>query len=153
MSTTRVTRRIDASPPAVYRALLDPDAVQQWMVPDGMTSEVHEFDASEGGRFRISLTYEEPTDTGKTTEQTDSFHGRFVRLVPDSEVVQVIEFETDDPTLQGEMTVTYTLVAAADGSTELTGLHEDVPPSVDPEQNELGWTMSLGKLAALVEHH
>jgi uncharacterized protein YndB with AHSA1/START domain len=151
VSTTRVTRRIDASPPAVYRALLDPDAIQQWMVPDGMTSEVHEFDATEGGRFRISLTYEEPTDTGKTDEQTDSFHGRFVRLVPDIEVVQVIEFETDDPTLQGEMTVTYTLVAAADGSTELAGLHEDVPPSVDPEQNELGWTMSLGKLAALVE--
>jgi uncharacterized protein YndB with AHSA1/START domain len=135
----------------VYRALLDPDAVQQWMVPDGMTSEVHEFDASEGGRFRISLTYEEPTDAGKTTEQTDSFHGRFVRLVPDAEVAQVIEFETDDPTLQGEMTVTYTLTATEDGSTELTGLHEDVPPSVDPEQNELGWTMALGKLAALVE--
>ena len=115
-----------------------------------MTSQVHEFDASEGGRFRISLTYDEPTDTGKTTEQTDSFHGRFVRLATDAEVVQAIEFETDDPTLRGEMTVTYTL-APADGGTELTGLHEDVPASVDPEQNELGWTMSLGKLAALVE--
>jgi uncharacterized protein YndB with AHSA1/START domain len=65
--------------------------------------------------------------------------------------VQVIEFETDDPTLQGEMTVTYTLTATEDGSTALTGMHEDVPPSVDPEQNELGWTMSLGKLAVLVE--
>ena len=150
MSTTRVTRRIEASPSVVYRALLDPDAVQEWMVPDGMTSEVHEFDARQGGRFRISLTYEEPTGTGKTTEQTDSFHGRFVRLVPDTEVVQAIEFETDDETLQGEMTVTYTL-AAVDGGTELTGLHEDVPASVDPEQNEIGWTMSLGKLAALVE--
>ena len=134
----------------MYRALLDPHAVQRWMVPDGMTSEVHEFDASEGGRFRISLTYEEPTETGKTTEQTDSFHGRFVRLVNGAEVVQVIEFETDDPTLQGEMTVTYSL-SPADGGTELVGLHEDVPSSVDPEQNELGWTMSLGKLAALVE--
>lgn len=150
MSTTRVTRRIDAPPAAVYRALLDPDAVQRWMVPDGMTSEVHEFDVREGGRFRISLTYDERTDTGKTTEQTDSFHGRFVSLVPDTEVVQAIEFETDDPTLQGEMTVTYTLTPA-DGGTELTGLHEGVPPSVAPEDNELGWTMSLGKLATLVQ--
>ena len=150
MSTTRVSRRIDAPPSAVYRALLDAEAVQHWMVPDGMTSEVHEFDASEGGRFRISLTYEEHTDSGKTTEQTDSFHGKFVRLVPDAEVVQEIEFETDDPTSQGSMTVTYTLTPA-DGGTELTGLHEGVPPSVAPEDNELGWTMSLGKLAALVE--
>ena len=150
MSTTRVTRRIDAPPSAVYRALLDPDAVQQWMVPDGMASEVHEFDANEGGRFRISLTYDEATETGKTTSQTDTFHGRFVRLVPDAEVVQAIEFETDDESLQGEMTVTYSL-SPADGGTELVGLHEGVPPSVAPEDNELGWTMSLGKLAALVE--
>ena len=27
------------------------------MVPDGMTSEVHAFDAREDGFFRISLTY------------------------------------------------------------------------------------------------
>lgn len=150
MSTTRVNRHIDAPPSAVYRALLDPDAVQRWMVPDGMTSEVHEFDACDGGRFRISLTYEEPTDTGKTTEQTDSFHGRFVRLVSDAEVVQAVEFETDDSTLQGVMTVTYTLTPSG-GGTDLVGLHEDVPPSVDPEQNEIGWTMSLGKLAAIAE--
>ena len=150
MSTTRVNRRIDARPADVYRALLDPEAVQRWMVPDGMTSEVHEFDARDGGRFRISLTYDEATATGKTTSQTDTFHGRFVRLVPDVEVVQVIEFETDDESLQGEMTVTYRM-SPADGGTELVGLHEGVPPSVDPGQNELGWTMSLGKLANLVE--
>jgi hypothetical protein len=51
------------------------------------------------------LTYDLPTTAGKTRGQTDSFHGRFVKLVPDTEVVQVVEFETDDPTLQGEMTI------------------------------------------------
>jgi hypothetical protein len=29
-----------------------------------MTSHVHEFDPREGGSFRISLTYDEPTGTG-----------------------------------------------------------------------------------------
>ena len=61
----------------------------------------------EGGTFRISLTYDLPTTTGKTDSQTDSFHGTFVRLVPDAEVVQVVEFETDDPAMAGEMTITY----------------------------------------------
>lgn len=37
-----------------------------------MTSRVHEFDVREGGRFRISLTYDEPTGTGKTTAHTDT---------------------------------------------------------------------------------
>jgi uncharacterized protein YndB with AHSA1/START domain len=150
MSTTRVTRHIDAPPARVYRALLDPTSVQRWMVPDGMTSRIHSFDAREGGTFRISLTYDEPTSAGKTDPHTDSFHGRFVRLVPDTEVVQAVEFETDDPATQGEMTITYTLADAA-GGTDLVGVHENLPPGVSPADNELGWSRSIEKLAGLVE--
>lgn len=150
MAATVLTRHIRAPRAAVYRALLDPDDVVRWMVPEGMSSEVHAFDAREGGGFRISLTYATPTTAGKTTAHTDTYHGRFVRLVPDTEVVQAVEFETDDPSMQGEMTVTY-LLTDADGGTALTGRHENLPPGVRPEDNELGWTMSVGKLAALVE--
>jgi uncharacterized protein YndB with AHSA1/START domain len=135
----------------VYGALLDRDAVQQWMVPVGMTSRIHLFEPHEGGRFRISLTYDAPTDAGKTDAQTDTFHGRFVRLVPDAEVVQVVEFETTDPGMQGEMTITYVLAEAADGGTDLVGVHEDLPAGLRPEDNELGWSISIDKLARLVE--
>ena len=151
MSTTHLTRHIRAPRGRVYQALLDARAVQQWMVPESMTSHVHSFEAREGGEFRISLTYDAPTGTGKTSTQTDTYHGRFVRLVPDTEVVQVLEFETADPALQGAMTITFTLAVAADGGTDLTGLHENLPSGVAPEDNELGWSMSLGKLAALTE--
>lgn len=40
-----------------------------------MTSAVHEFDAREGGSFRVSLTYDAPEATGKTTAHTDTYHG------------------------------------------------------------------------------
>jgi uncharacterized protein YndB with AHSA1/START domain len=153
VGTTHLTKHIRAPRSRVYAALLDAEAVRQWMVPDSMTSHVHSFEAREGGEFRISLTYDAPTTAGKTTAQTDTYHGRFVRLVPDTEVVQVIEFETEDPSLQGEMTTTFTL-ADADGDgggTDLTGVHENLPPGVPPEDNELGWSMSLDKLAKLVE--
>lgn len=73
------------------------------MVPDGMSSEVHEFDARVGGRF--------------------------VELVPDEAVVQVVEFD----------------------DTVVTGIHENLPGGVSPEDNETGWRMSLGKLASFVE--
>src|SRR5437588_6693778 len=136
MSTTRVIRHLRAPRARVYRELLDPEAVRQWMVPDSMTSHIHSFDAREGGTFRISLTYDLPTTAGKTSAQTDSFHGRFVKLVPDTEVVQVVEFETDDPAIQGEMTITYVLADSDDG-TNLTGLHENLPPGVSPTANEL----------------
>ncbi len=150
MSTTRLTKHIRAPRARVYAALLDAAAVQRWMVPDSMTSHVHAFDAREGGEFRVSLTYQAPTGTGKTSAQTDTYHGRFIRLVPDTEVVQAIEFETADPALRGEMTITFTLADAGDG-TDLTGVHENLPPGVTPEDNELGWTMSLDKLARLAE--
>ena len=151
MSTTRLSRHIRAPRERVYEALIDAGAVQQWMVPDSMTSHVHSFDTREGGTFRVSLTYDAPTDTGKTSAQTDTYHGRFIRLVPGEDVVQVVEFETADPALQGEMTVTFTLAEAADGGTDVVGVHENLPPGVPPEDNELGWSMSLSKLARLVE--
>jgi uncharacterized protein YndB with AHSA1/START domain len=150
MSSTRITRHIHAPRADVYRALLDARAVRRWMVPTGMTSHVHSFDAREGGGFRISLSYDAPTGTGKTTAHTDTHRGRFVKLVTNALVVQALEFETDDPALRGEMTITYTLTDA-DGGTDLAAVHDGVPPGVPPADNETGWQSSLSKLAALVE--
>jgi uncharacterized protein YndB with AHSA1/START domain len=134
----------------VYCALLDARAVATWMVPTGMTSHVHEFDAREGGYFRISLTYDEPTHTGKTTAHTDTFHGRFVKLVPNEKVIETVEFETADPAMRGEMSITITL-ADAGGGTDLLAVHDALPPGLTAAENEAGWRMSLAKLAALVE--
>jgi uncharacterized protein YndB with AHSA1/START domain len=150
VGTTRIARRVNAPRSAVYRALLDPGAVQRWMVPTGMSSRVHAFDARAGGAFRVSLTYDAPTGTGKTTAQTDTYHGRFVELVPDERVVEVVEFETADPALRGEMTITIEL-ADAGGGTEILAVHEGLPPGLSPADNEAGWRSSLAKLAALVE--
>jgi uncharacterized protein YndB with AHSA1/START domain len=125
---TRINQHVNAPRAAVYRALLDARAVATWMVPTGMTSHVHTFDASEGGSFRISLTYDAPTGTGKTTAHTDTYHGRFVKLVPDQEVVEVVEFETSVPGLQGEMTITISL-ADAGGGTDVLAVHDGLPPT------------------------
>lgn len=149
-NSTRLRRHMNAGRGDVYRALLDARAVATWMVPDGMTSHVHVFDPREGGPFRISLIYDEPTGSGKTTAHTDTYHGRFVKLVPDEQVVEVMEFETDDAAMRGEMTVTFTLTDAG-GGTEVLAVHDNVPPGVSPADNEAGWRMSLDKLAAFVE--
>ena len=149
-TSTRTFRHLNAPRAQVYRALLDARAVATWMVPSGMTSFVHAFDAREGGAFRISLTYDRPTGTGKTTAHTDTYHGRFVALVPDTQVVEVMEFETADPAMRGEMMVTFTL-SDADGGTDLRAVHDNLPPGVSPADNETGWRMALDKLAALVD--
>lgn len=115
-----------------------------------MTCVVHDFDAREGGAFRVSLTYDAPTGTGKTTSQSDTYHGHFARLIPNEQVVEVIEFETSDPALSGEMTMTTTLTDADDG-TDVLVVHEGIPRGVPVADNEVGSRMALDNLAALVE--
>ena len=149
--STRISRRVNASRAIVYRALVDARAVATWKVPTGMTSHVHEFAAREGGSFRISLTYDEPTGTGKTTAHTDTYHGRFVKLVMNEQVVEVVEFETTDPALRGEMTITTSLADADGGGTDILAVHDGLPPGVPLADNEAGWREALAKLAALVE--
>ncbi|MGA6160450.1 SRPBCC domain-containing protein [Stenotrophomonas sp. NPDC087984] len=151
MYATRVSRRINAPRPAVYRALLDASAVAAWRVPDGMTCRVHEFDPREGGTFRISLSYDDPASTGKSGGHTDTYHGHFTRLVPDEQVVEVSEFEATDPALRTTMTITTTLTDAEGGGTDVHILHEGLPDAVPAADNELGTRMSLDKLAELVE--
>ncbi|SEG76399.1 Uncharacterized conserved protein YndB, AHSA1/START domain [Actinacidiphila yanglinensis] len=156
MYTTRVTGHVNAPRAAVYAALVDADAIAKWRAPEGMSTQVHVFEPREGGAFRISLTYDAPTGVGKSEARTDTYHGRFVRLVPGEEVVEEIEFETQDPRFGGLMTVTTTLTdAAADEAaapgTDVLIVHEGVPDSVPPADNETGTRMSLAHLAALVE--
>jgi len=147
MSTTRAHRHLDAPRSRVYAALTDPSDIARWKVPSGMSSEVHEWD---GETFRISLTYDAADRAGKTSAHTDTYRGRFVELVPDARVVEVDEFETDDPSMAGAMTITITL-SDTHGGTDLSAVHEGLPPGVDPADNDLGWHEALDRLAELVE--
>ena len=150
--TTKVSRIIKAPRPQVYRALLDPEAVPTWLHPEGMSCQVHAFEPREGGRFHLSLTYLEPSQAGegKTSDRTDAFRGRFVRLVPDQLVVEAIEFDSSSDRFSGEMTITISLEDVA-GGTRITWLHEGVPEAISPRDNEAGSTMALENLARLLE--
>ena len=115
-----------------------------------MSSVVHEFDAREGGPFRVSLTYDDSGLSGKTRGHTDTYHGRFAKLVRNRQVVEILEFETDDPNLAGAMTVR-TMLTDAPGGTEVTVEYEGLPPGVSVADNETGTRMALDKLAVLLE--
>jgi uncharacterized protein YndB with AHSA1/START domain len=115
-----------------------------------MVARVAEWEPVEGGRFRVSLTYRAEERTGKTEGATDTYAGEFTTLVPDEQVIERIEFETDDPDLKGAMTMTWTL-SEVEGGTQVDLLHEGLPDVVPPEDNATGTRMSLTKLAAYVE--
>lgn len=150
MYSTSVTGHVAAPPASVYRALVDAAAIARWRVPDGMTSHVHSFDAREGGSFRVSLSYDAPGESGKSAARTDTYHGHFATLVPDERVIEVFEFESTDPGLAGEMTMTTTLTDA-EGGTDVLIVHDGIPDAIPADDNETGTRMALARLAALVE--
>jgi len=62
----------------------------------------------------------------------------------------VVEFETTDPALRGEMTITIALTDA-DGGTNIIAVHDGLPRGVSAADNETGWRIAFTKLAAPIE--
>ena len=151
MRTTRVHRHIHAPRSTIYRLLLDPVAIAEWKVPDGMTGHVHALEPVEGGAIHVSLTYRDQTGDGKSGAHTDTYQGRFLQLVPNERVVEVDWFDTSNPDMQGEMTSTIVLSDAPGGGTDVVGIHEGLPAGISMADNETGWRMAFAKLAALAE--
>ena len=146
--TTRASRLIPAAPEAVWDALMDPGILVQWLPPGDMTGQMHAFDGRVGGGFEMSLYYPEDgsEDVGKTAEREDRTRVRFAAIKPGRQVVWAVLFDTDDPALKGEMTITVSLEPAP-GGTRVTMLSENLPPGLRPADNKEGSKESLKKLA------
>ena len=150
VGSTRATRWVRAEPDEVYRALLDPFAVAAWRVPNGMSATIHLFDAREGGRFRISLHPEGPSEASSSAGRIETFHGRFTRLVPGQLVVEAIKFESSDPSSASHLKIT-TELREADGGCEVTMVYDDIAEGVDRATDRVALQMALVRLAAWVE--
>jgi uncharacterized protein YndB with AHSA1/START domain len=59
-------------------------------------------------RCRSSILLSEQVYRGKTSEREDRFTARFVELTPPTRIVRAITFDSADPTVAGEMSMTVT---------------------------------------------
>ena len=142
---------IDAAPERVFAALVDADALAQWLPPSGMTGRFERFDARPGGSYRLVLTYKEDVPgSGKATPDSDIVEARFVDVVPNVRVVQEVDFVSDDQAFAGTMTMTWE-VAVEDDGTRVDITADDVPAGISPHDHAEGMASSLANLAAFVE--
>ncbi|MCV3736560.1 SRPBCC domain-containing protein [Rhizobium sp. TRM96647] len=157
--TDSVSRVILAPPERIYRALLDPVAVASWLPPKGMDARIVAFEPWEGGAYAVTLSYRDARGSGKTSADEDVVRGRFVRLVADEEVVQVMRFESDDPAFAGEMTITWALEAlgalealeTVQAGTKVTATCANVPAGISKADHETGLRSTLDNLASFTE--
>lgn len=86
-----VTRHFKGTPEQVYKAHMDPDLIQKWMLgPEGWTMPVCVNDAKPGGKIR----YEWSDGKGAGFHLT----GEFIELEPFSRIVHVERMHLPDPT-------------------------------------------------------
>lgn len=138
-----LTRIMKAPAKRIYNAFLEPDAYAKWLPPNGYTGHVHSMEPKVGGGFRMTFASLDKSDV-------HSFGGSYLELTPYTRIVHTDKFETDDPTMQGEMRITITL-EEIDGGTKVTILHEGLPPGPAGDGAPEGWGQSLDNLQRLVE--
>ena len=141
-----VSRVIEAPPERVYDAFLDHEMFASWYPPTGYTAEVHHLEPEVGGTYRMTFY----GDADELADFEQSFGGTYRELSRGERIVYTDAFESDEPTMAGEMTVTITFVEVPDG-TEVTVHQEGIPEAIPPSDANAGWTDSLGTLAEIVE--
>ncbi len=147
----RASRVMAAPPERVYAALLDREALTEWLPPRGMTGEFERFDPRPGGSYRLVLTYADASASrGKAGVDTDIVEARFLDLVPGARVVQAVDFVSDDPAYAGTMTMTWEITAVSDG-TRVDVIAEGVPDGITAAEHLAGIASSLENLAKYLE--
>ncbi|SFN74430.1 SRPBCC domain-containing protein [Proteiniclasticum ruminis] len=146
----KICVKLPAVPKTVYETMLDPSKICFWRVPKEMKCTIHEFQVSVGGRVRISLTYLDDTQVGKTGDHTDTYHGRFTELKPYEKIVEELQFESEEKSLKNMMTLTFLLEEIKEG-TKLTVIHEGLPESISMKDNEQGWLEALEQLRVILQ--
>lgn len=121
-------RTFDAPKTRVYRAFTDPDELEQWFVPEGMTAEVHALEPESGGAFSVSWT------DGETTMDNE---GTYVEVVENERLVAVEELPG------GDLRLTYEFRDVDDG-TEVVVTQEF--PGPVPDGAAEGWASILDTL-------
>lgn len=151
MTRTDTARREVGAPLAeVFAALIDPAALAAWLPPAGMSGRFEHFDARPGGSYRMVLTYDDPAVAGKSGGGADVVQARFVAIEPGVRVAHAVDFVSDDPSLAGTMTITWTLTPSPAG-TDVEIRADDVPDGISPADHAEGMASSLANLARFVE--
>lgn len=97
-----VKRRFDAPPENVYRAHMEPELIQQWMLgPDGWTMPVCINEGKPGGKIR----YEWANGEGGGFYLT----GEILELDPPHRIVHVERMHLPDPTPDNRIETTFTV--------------------------------------------
>lgn len=131
-TTTLVLRRtFKATRQRVFRACIEPDALERWLRPRGLGMTVSHLDARVGGSFRFDL------------ENGASIIGTYLLIVPPEKLV----FTWASRTIRGQETLVTLDFLDQGPVTEVVLTHERISTPEQRSWFEGGWPSLLNALA------
>ncbi|HUY85051.1 MAG TPA: SRPBCC domain-containing protein [Candidatus Dormibacteraeota bacterium] len=146
-----ITRVVDAPLERVWQAWTDPDELQKWWGPRGVTNPTCEWEARPGGKMNVVMLAGE--SLGELKGQEWPMTGEFKEVVPRQKLVFTSSAIMDGkPILENLCTVT---LQDQDGKTKLT-LQIVVTKATPEAEGPLagmaqGWNESIDKLTEQLE--
>ena len=137
-TSLRVSRIIKAAPETVFLAWTEPDQMNQWSAPEGM-SIAAEVDLEVAGRYRLKMTSPEG-------EEYNAF-GTYHEIDRPKRLVYTWAWEEKELDV-GETVVTVEFNDVG-GSTEVVITHELFPDAKARDDHERGWSSCLNRLEGM----
>lgn len=143
-----VSRLVRAPQQRVFDAWTKPEQMQQWMGPAGFHVPEMQADVRAGGSYRIVYHgFTAATPTEPSQERKGACYGDYLEVVPPEllRYTQQADWAPDDSTV---LTIRFREV---EGGTLVEVTQETFLKPETAAVHTMGWTSSLGKLAAFLE--
>lgn len=141
-ATLKLERTMEAPAERVYRAFLDPKALETFMSPEGTTTRYEKLEPKVGGAYRYVMEY--PGRGGQ------AFEGEFLVLDEFTRIRFTYRFVTDMPEMQTPMEIEV-MFAETDGGTLVTFRQYGIPSAIPVEGARQGWDKMMDALSRYVE--
>ncbi|HWO07519.1 MAG TPA: SRPBCC domain-containing protein [Candidatus Paceibacterota bacterium] len=139
-----MTRTFNAPVEDVFNTWVDPKLAEKWHGPEGFTNTIHEFDAREGGSYR--LTMHAPNG------ETHPLRGVFKEIKRPTRLVMTWQWEQGGPDgAMGKETLVTVEFKDRGGKTEMVFEHSGFANDEIKGMHEHGWSGSWSRLANIVE--
>src|SRR3989344_6033976 len=141
-ATLVIERTFDATPENVFDAWIDPVQVAKWYGPEGFTNDIHEYCATPGGVYR--LTMHSPDG------EMHPLKGKFITVERPKKLVFTWQWEGDGGAEMDAETVVTVEFKAMGSKTEMTMTHERLAGEKSKQMHEQGWSSSFTKLEKIL---
>jgi len=136
-TSLEIKRFIRASRDRVYAAWTDPAQLKEWFGPANVRTRKIVADAHVGGVFRWELTNDEGEEM--------TAHGEYREIVPGKKIVFTWQWD-DDELWKGRPSIVTIHLTDANGGTEVTLVHEQLPSEESRDRHNEVWKSLLDEL-------